>query len=68
MIYIIVEFPPDVDSQALYDEVKYYHLSVTDIDIAVFLYGKVNYYEAGKLITICAKYGMVDINVFDAAN
>lgn len=66
MFYMIVEFPPNIDAQALYNEVGYYHLNVTDIDIAVFLYGKVKIYDIGKIITICCKYGMVDINLFDA--
>lgn len=66
MFYVIVEFPPNIDAQALYNEVEYYHLNVTDIDIAVFMYGKVKIYDIGKIITISAKYGMVDINLFDA--
>lgn len=66
MFYVIVEFPPNIDAQALYNEVEYYHLNVTDIDIAVFMYGKVKIYDIGKIITICGKYGMIDINLFDA--
>lgn len=66
MFYMIVEFPPNIDAQALYNEVECYHLNVTNINIAVFIYGKVKTYEIGKAITICAKYGMVDINLFDA--
>lgn len=67
MFYIIVEFPPNTDAQALYNDVEYYHLNVTDIEIAVFLHGKVKTYDMGKILTICCKYGMLDINVFDAA-
>lgn len=68
MFYVVVEFPPNIDAQALYNEVGYYHLNVTDIEIAVFLYGKVSTADFGKIITLSCKYGMVDINVFDAAN
>lgn len=67
MFYVVAEFPPNIDSQDLYEEVKYYHLNVCDIIMAVYLHGLVSVNDIGKVMVICAKYNMIDINLYDAA-
>ena len=65
MFQMVVEFPASVDSQELYKMVESYHLNVTDLEIGVFLYGNVTLHEIGKILTICAKFGMLDIHLYD---
>ena len=65
MFQIFVEFPASIDSQELYKMVECYHLNVTDLEVAVYLYGNVALHEISKILIICAKFGMIDIHLYD---
>ena len=62
-MYIHAKFPAGIDSQELYNDVKTYHLNVTDIGNCTYLYGKVLTRELPHIIYISIKYSVIEIGI-----
>lgn len=62
-MYIHAKFPAGIDSQELYNDVKSYHLNVTDIGNYTYLYGEVLTRELSHIIYISIKYSVIEIDI-----
>ena len=62
-MYIYVEFPGNIESQALYEMVKQYKLNVTDIITKVYMMGTVKQKDLPYILYVCSKFGYTEITI-----
>lgn len=62
-MYFTAEFPANIDSQELYNDVKQFKMNVTDMITKVYMYGEVSAKYCVTLIQICYKYSYKLINI-----
>lgn len=58
MLHFTAEFSGNIESLELYEMLKIYNLSVTDIITKVFVYGYIHDYEVTRVVAICLKFGV----------
>ena len=63
MVYVNVTIKGQIDSKALWDDVKDYDVNVTDMIQFTAVYGKVSMYDSMFIIDICRKYGDITSEV-----
>lgn len=63
MVYVNVTIQGQIDSKALWDDVKDYDVNVTDMIQFTAVYGKVSMYDSMFIIDICRKYGDITTEV-----
>lgn len=63
MLHLIVEIQGEVDSLMLWDLIERYHLNLTEVDDKCWVYGDCNYTTAGKVITKCALFGNISVQL-----
>ena len=63
MVYVNVTIQGQIDSKALWEDVKDYDVNVTDMIQFTAVYGKVSMYDSMFIIDICRKYGDITTEV-----
>ena len=62
-MYFTAEFPANIDSQELYNDVKQFNMNVTDMITKVYMYGEVSPKYCATLLNICYKYSYKSIDI-----
>lgn len=62
-MYFTAEFPVNIDSQELYDDVKQFKMNVTDMITKIYMYGEIPSKYCATLLQICYKYSCKYINI-----
>lgn len=63
MVYVNVTIKGQIDSKALWEDVKGYDVNVTDLGEFTSVYGKTSMYDSMFIIDICRKYGDITSEV-----
>ena len=66
---ICVVIEGQIDSKALYDELRRFGMSVTDLAKMCYVYGTIDLAEPATqyILEICSKYGALEVRMGDVA-
>lgn len=62
-MYFSAEFPANIDSQELYNDVKRFNMNVTDLITKTYMHGEVKPKYCTTLLEICYKYSFVHLDI-----
>lgn len=62
-MYFSAEFPANIDSQELYNDVKMFNMNVTDLITKTYMYGEIKPKHCTTLLEICYKYSFIHLDI-----
>lgn len=62
-VYLYAEIAGQIDSKALWHDVEYYGVNVTDLHVKTLIYGEISLRVALLVIDQAAKYGKVQAHI-----
>ena len=67
-MYFSAEFPGNIDSQELYNDVKCFNLNVTDLITKTYMYGELSPSHCRSALEICYKYSFIHLDIKNPAD